>query len=42
MALATQNEYVPLEVTTDGAKRSYFTRLVCSLWGYHAVCISSE
>lgn len=27
MALATQNDYVPLEIMTDCAKRSYFTHL---------------
>lgn len=42
MDLATQNDYVPLEIMTDCAKRSYFTHLVSSLWGYHAVCVCGE
>lgn len=42
MDLAAQNDYVPLEIMTDCAKRSYFTHLVCSLWGYHAVCVCGE
>lgn len=37
MDLATQNDYVPLEIMTDCSKRSYFTHSVSSLWGYHVV-----
>lgn len=39
MDLATQNDYVPLEIMTDCAKRRYFTHLVGPLWGYRAVCL---
>lgn len=42
MALAVQSDYVPLEIMTDCAKRSYFTHLDCSLWGYHHICICGE
>lgn len=42
MDLAAQNDYVPLEIMTDCAKRSYFTHSFSSLWGYHAICVSGE
>lgn len=42
MDLATQNDYMPLEIMTDSAKRSYFTHLVSCPWGYHAVCVCGE
>lgn len=42
MDLATQNDYMPLEIMTDSAKRSYFTHLVSSLWGYHAICVCGQ
>lgn len=40
MDLATQNDYMPLEIMTDCAKRSYFTHSFSSLWGYHAICVA--
>lgn len=42
MALATQNDYMPLEIMTDCAKRSYFTHSFNSLWGYHTTCVCGE
>lgn len=42
MDLATQNDYMPLEIMTDSAKRSYFTLLVSPPLGYHAVCVCGE
>lgn len=40
MDLAAQNDYMPLEIMTDRAKRSYFTRTFSSLWGYRTTCVS--
>lgn len=42
MDLATQNDYMPLEIMTDCAKRSYFTHSFNSLWGYHTMCVCDE
>ena len=38
-SLAAQNDYMPLEIMTDCAKRSYFTHSFSSLWGYHPMCV---
>lgn len=42
MDLAAQNDYMPLEIMTDCAKRRYFTHSPSSLWGYHAMCVCGE
>lgn len=42
MDLAAQNDYMPLEIMTDCAKRSYFMHSFISLWGYHTVCVCGE
>lgn len=42
MDLAAQNDYMPLEIMTDCAKRSYFMHSFISLWGYHTACVCGE